>query len=176
MTTKQDTFEGFLLRLEPDIESSTERYLRLRAKLIKFFEWRRGQDSESLADETISRLVENLYAGEHIDQPSAYVYAIARNVYREFVRKAARFADVSSDLEFSIDESDLFVECARRCFEKLSHDKRGLLEQYYSDWQDREEMAKRSELSLAALRTKIHRLKAELRECYKNCIRGSTLE
>ena len=171
MTTKQDAFEEFLFRLEPDLGSAAERYARLRARLIKFFNWRQCQDSEGLADETVGRLLKNVYSGDQIDKPWSYVYAIARNVLREFLRKAGRLTEVPADLELPAVESDGFVDCARLCLEKLSDDKRALLEQYYSDERDREEMANRVGLSLAALRTKIHRLKIELRECYDKCIK-----
>src|SRR6266403_1098193 len=37
---------------------------------------------------------------------------------------------------------------------------------------DRDELARRVVVSLAGLRTKIHRVKAELRKCYRECTRG----
>ncbi|MGH9428629.1 MAG: RNA polymerase sigma factor [Terriglobia bacterium] len=178
MTKNDDAFEQFLIRCEPEMASSVERHRRLRAKLIKFFGFRRCEDPEGLADETIGRLVTNVYAGANIDQPSGYALGTARNVYREYVRKKARLTEIYEDPAITIAKQgatadpDPFDECASLCFQNLPHDKRHLLEQYYSEEGDRGKLAGQEGVSLAGLRTKIHRLKAELRICYRECIRG----
>jgi RNA polymerase sigma factor (sigma-70 family) len=179
MTTNDDAFEQFLIHCEPDVSSSAERHRRLRAKLIRFFAARRCEDAEGLADETIGRLVTILYSGQHIDNPPGYALGSARNVYREHIRKTSRLSQLDEDSERSIDEQQAAVEldsfddgCAKLCFQKLPDDKRLLLEQYYSDEGSREDLAKQAGLSLAGLRTKIHRLKGELKKCYRECMQG----
>jgi len=179
MTTNNDAFEQFLLRCEPEMSSFAERHRRLRARLIRFFASRHCEDSEGLADETIGRLITILYGGEHLENPPGYALGIARNVYREHVRKTARLSPIDEDRETAIEEQqagaalDSFDdECARLCFQNLPDDKRLLLEQYYSDEGSREELAEQAGLSLAGLRTKIHRLKTELKKCYRECIQG----
>jgi RNA polymerase sigma factor (sigma-70 family) len=179
MATNDDGFEQFLIRCEPDMSSFAERHRRLRAKLIRFFASRHSEDAEGLADETIGRLVTIVYAGEQIENPPGYALGIARNVYREHVRRTARLSQIDEDWEIAIEdrqsgaELDSFNdECARLCFQKLPDDKRLLLEQYYSDEGSREELAGQAGVSLAGLRTKIHRLKAELRKCYRECMQG----
>lgn len=177
MTKNHDPFELFLQRLEPRLSSSIDRYLRLRAKLIKFFEWKRCGDTEGLADEAIGRLVRQILAGEQIAKPSAYVYAIALNVYKEEVRRVARLShlrDVQGGQELPGNYVDPFTVCARHCLEKLASDKRVLLEQYYSESESREEIARRLGTSLAGLRTKIHRIRIEVKECYDRCIMKSS--
>jgi len=59
MTKNYDAFDRFLIRCEPEMSSTQERYVRLRNKLIKFFVWKGCEDPESLADETIGRLISN---------------------------------------------------------------------------------------------------------------------
>ena len=178
MTKNDDLFEQFLIRCEPELSSSAERHSRLQAKLIRFFAWRHCEDPEGLADETIGRLVATVYAGETIEQPSAYALGTARNVYREHLRSQAKLTQISDDSEPAIElqqstaDPDSFVECAGLCFQKLPDDKRLLLERYYSEEGDREELAGQEGVTLAGLRTKIHRLKAELRKCYHECMRG----
>lgn len=172
MTTNDDAFEEFLIRLEPTIPSSSLRYSRLRNKLIKFFEWRHCRDREGLTDETIERLLKHINAKDEIGRPWSYVYAIATNVYREYSRRATKLVDIKNDLKSMADDSDDFMECARLCLEKLSNDKRRLVEQYYLDEGSREELARQAGGSLAALRLKIHRMKIELKECYSKCMRG----
>lgn len=174
MTIVNNLFEEFLTRLEPDISSTAERYSCLRAKLIKFFEWRHCHDREGLTDETISRLLKHVSDGDQITKPWSYIYAIATNVYREYVRKAVRLAEIDDNIEGPLDVSDGFVECARYCLRKLIDDKRRLIEQYYSDEGNREKLAGQTGVSVAALRLKIHRIKAELKECYRKCMHGQS--
>lgn len=180
MIMNDDLFEQFLIRCEPEVSSSAARHSRLRAKLIRFFAWKYCEDPEGLADETIGRLVAIVYGGDTIEQPSGYALGTARNVYREYIRKRAKLKAIYEDSESVMEEepatadADPFVECAGLCFKRLPHDKRLLLEQYYSEDGNREELAGQEGLSLAGLRTKIHRLKAELKECYNECMRGSS--
>lgn len=170
--TTDDAFDEFLIRLEPDIPSTSLRYLRARQKLIRFFEWRSCRDAEGLTDETVERLLKDLSAGKEISRPWSYVYGIATNVHREYLRRMGRFVGLKNDFESVVDEADDFVECATICLERLPDDKRRLVEQYYSDEGSRIELAKRMGLSLARLRLKIHRIKNELKECYHKCIQG----
>ena len=178
MTANDDPFEELLLRLEPQAASAAERYCRLRGKLIRFFQWKRCRDAESLADEAIGRLLTKIYEGEQIDKPGGYLYGIAQNVLREDMRRTARLVQIEDEGEMAhgdsriVADDDPFVECAKLCSARLPEDKRRLLEQYYSDEGSRAELARGMGLSLAALRTKIHRLKAELKQCYQDCIRG----
>jgi len=180
MIMSDDLFEQFLIRCEPGLSSSAERHSRLRAKLIKFFVWRYCEDPEGLADETVGRLVAIVYAGEIIEQAWGYALGTARNVYREYIRQQVRLTQIDEDSEPAIEsqqsttDPDPFVECAGLCSQKLRDDKRLLIEQYYSEGGDREELAGQEGVSLAGLRTKIHRLKAELRKCYHECMRGSS--
>ena len=178
MTTNGDPFEQFLSRLAPEEASSSERYSSLRARLVKYFQWKRCEDPEGLSDETIGRLVKKLYAGERIERPSSYAYGIAQNVFREHLRWVARLAQVRDLQEVAIEglenaSLDEFEDCARPCLEKLSDDRRRVLERYYSEEVSREELALQMGLSVPALRTKIHRLKADLKECYEKCMKGS---
>lgn len=175
---KDDTFEQFLARFAPELTTTADRYRRLRAIVIKFFKWNRCEDSEDLADETIGRLVKNLYAGDQIGRESSYVYAIAKNVFREYVRKKAKQSRLESGLELDeeMPEADFSInpECAQLCLEKLPEVDRAVLEQYYSEGESREELARRLGLSIAGLRSKIFRLKSQMNKCYKKCIMGSS--
>ena len=180
MATNDDAVEQFLLRCEPEFSSSAERHRRLRGKLVKFFQWKRCEDPESLADETIGRIVAKIYEGEQIGNPSGYARGVALNVYREHVREIRKLAPLRVDWEVAREEcatsgdDDAYAECVTYCSGKLSNDKMLVLEQYYSDEGSREELAARMGQTLTALRTKIHRIKAELKECYEKCISESS--
>jgi len=170
--TTDDAFDEFLIRLEPDIASTALRYARLRHKLIRFFEGRSCRDGEGLTDETVQRLLKDLSVGKEIAKPWSYLYGVATNVHREYSRRIGRFVELKNDFESVVDEVDDFVGCATICLERLPDDKRRLVEQYYSDRGSRIELAKRMGISLARLRLKIHRIKNELKECYRKCIQG----
>ncbi|PYP83348.1 MAG: hypothetical protein DMF61_23435 [Blastocatellia bacterium AA13] len=176
MATNYDAVEQFLLCCEPESTSSVDRLRRLRSKLVRYFQARRCGDAESLADETIGRIVIRLIGGEQVSTPSAYVRGVALNVYREHVRDAVKQRLFNVDLEIAMNEKQAAAyklpdgDCIDYSLRQLSDDKKSLLEQYYREDEDREEMAVGMGLTLAALRTKVHRIKADLRECYQNCI------
>jgi DNA-directed RNA polymerase specialized sigma24 family protein len=182
MATSDNSFDEFLMRLEPQAASPADVYLRLRVKLVRIFVWNRcpNGDAEELADETIKRLVSKVEEGCIIENAPSYVKGVAGFVLKEYRRKAARLTplDATEQIEqTSLHPDETFVECARFCMAKLPDDKRRLLEQYYSDEGGRAELAERAGLTLAALRTKVHRFKADLKQCYQKCAeRGRTYE
>lgn len=173
MPMDDDAFDEFLLRFEPQLSSSGERYLKLRAKLVKFFQWHRCVEPDGLADEAIARLLNKICAGAQIEKPWAYANAVAQNIFKEYLRSQGRLTQLQDDWDSAVEEPGEFVECARHCIEQLPDDKRSLLEQYYSDEDGRAAMARRMGTSLAGLRTRIHRVRAEIRSCYLRCISGS---
>jgi DNA-directed RNA polymerase specialized sigma24 family protein len=158
--------------LEPDVETLEQRFQRCRFKLLKFFAWRYCEDPDILADETIARLIKNVEAGQEIsaDNPYSYVYAIATNVFREFLR-AKKKRGFTTDIAALKDVPAPIVEgnCKKECLEQLSPEKMELLARYYLDDEDREEIALEYGLSLNALRLQIYRIKLELKRCFDEC-------
>ncbi|MCI0485006.1 MAG: hypothetical protein L0229_00120 [Blastocatellia bacterium] len=166
--------DKLLLRLEPELPSFEKRYRQLRLKLIKFFTWRRCQDADNLADETISRVVKNILAGEVVraDNPYSYVYGIAKYVFMEYLRdkkKRQEIVDNFPDARPPVEED--VRDCRLQCLQKLPLDKRQLLEEYYSNESSREELADMHHITLNALRLQIHRIKNDLKICYRDCIK-----
>jgi DNA-directed RNA polymerase specialized sigma24 family protein len=173
MDNNQQAFEALLLRLEPDYSDPDKRYKQLRLKMVKFFAWRRCEDTDGLADETISRAVKNLSAGEEIraDNPYSYIYAIAKHVFMEYVREKSKRETIANGLPSHLQShSPNLQDCRTQCLQKLSSDKLSLLEQYYMGEESREKLAKMLNISLNALRLKVHRLKTDLRTCYEECL------
>ena len=174
MHADDNNFNRLLSRLEPDMEDATARYKQLRTKLIKFFAWRRCQDPEGLADETISRTAKNLGKGEDIrsETPYSYIYAIGKNVYREY-RRGIKKADTISIrlLESRQAPNEDREDCRGYCLKNLSLDKQKLLREYYLGEKSREVLAQSLNLSINALRLKVHRLKSELKSCYEDCVK-----
>ena len=159
--------------LEPGSPSPESGFNLCRLKLIKFFSWRWCPDPTNLADETIVRLLKNVKQGlmTSSETPYKYVYAIALNVYREHRREIRKQPSVSYDEAVGTWAPESSDGCRELCLEKLPNEKVELLNQYYL--LDREELAEKLQLSLNALRLRIHRIKEELRNCYEECQKRS---
>ena len=171
-----EAFDKLLSRLEPGYDSSDSKYMRFRHKLVKFFSWRRCEDPEGLADETISRLIRNLNKGQeiHADNAYSYIYAIALNLFKEYLREKKKDQQmVDNWLPPRTLITDAIRDCRRLCLQKLSEDKLQLLESYYLDEKSREDLAYTQGVSLNALRLQVHRIKNELRSCYQECLKGA---
>jgi|ERR1700754_888910 len=176
MQQNDQIFEALLFRLEPELSDSDRRYQQLRQKMIKFFVWRRCEDPDGLADETISRTVKNLSTGEEIraENPYSYIYAIAKHVFMEYIReKKKRELLVSNVTDHQQSVPDALPECRTECLKKLPEDKRFLMLRYYIGEENRDALAISLKLSLNALRLQVYRLKQELRDCEKKCLDNS---
>src|SRR5262247_4285584 len=79
------SFDSLLAFLGPDRESAAQAYLDLHRALLTFFAVRGAASPGEMADETINRVARCLREGARIttENPSRYIYAEARNVWRE---------------------------------------------------------------------------------------------
>jgi DNA-directed RNA polymerase specialized sigma24 family protein len=172
----QTVFTKLFQLLEPDAQSIEEGFQRCRYKLFKFFAWRHCEDPDNLADETISRLLKNVRAGQEIlaDNPYSYVYAIASNLFKEYLRakkKGGVLVDIDEVRETPV--AAVVDDCQKQCLEQLSQEKRELLARYYLDDDERDAIAQEQGLSLNALRLQVHRIKHGLRRCREDCQKHS---
>ena len=178
-------FEALLGRLGADRESAGQRYEQLRRRLVSIFEYRRCQHPEELADETLDRAAKRLleigsaFAGS---DPASYVYGVAWNVARESFRRPAPF-QLPEGWEGQRRGSDTLPDehdekgaaCLEGCLQRLAASERDLILSYHQDEKSarirrRSELARELGLSPNALRLKIHRLTARLRDCVVDCI------
>jgi DNA-directed RNA polymerase specialized sigma24 family protein len=176
MSVNNDKFDSLLVRLEPVYVNSENRYKQLRQKMVKFFAWKRCRDPESLADETITRLLKNVQMGQEIfaTNPYSYVYSIAQNVYREHLREIARLEVVIDDGDIASSPSTEEIrDCRIQCLQGLSGDQLEMLKRYYMSGESSEEVARARNMSLNALRIYIHRVKCNLKDCHNNCVKRS---
>lgn len=173
MMGTKEAFDKLLIRLEPKLPNSEARYQHLRFKMVRFFEWKHCKDAEELADETIARTVSQLVSGKQIlaDNPYSYIYGVAKNVFREYVRNQIKIETLRKDLPEQFDEPENFEDCRSRCLQELSTEKLKLLQRYYLNPQDREALARELNITINALRLQVHRLKGELRGCHHRCRR-----
>jgi DNA-directed RNA polymerase specialized sigma24 family protein len=172
--SSQSSFDRLLQALEPEALSVGESFRRCRTKLVRFFLWKHCDDPDNLADETTSRLVKKVQSGQEIstDHPYNYVYAIARNVFYEYLR-----AKEKSGIEIEIDAlreervAEGTEDCWSQCLAQLSLEKREFLEVYYLDSIDREQFAHEKGMTINALRLTVFRYKNALKHCVENCLR-----
>jgi DNA-directed RNA polymerase specialized sigma24 family protein len=189
----REGLEGLLARLHPDREQAAEAYERIRARLLKFFDYRGCGAAEQAADETIDRVARRLAEGESIraDDASPYFLGVARNVLREYWARPeggwrsiddVDAAELPAPPEAVPDEDDeRRWRCLEKCLDGLAAGARELVLEYY-EWGRRERIGSRKELgqrlglSLNALRIRAHRIRASLERCVRDCASGGEME
>jgi DNA-directed RNA polymerase specialized sigma24 family protein len=172
----RERFEGFLDWLSPDRDRAGEEYERLRFRLCTFFSQRQCGFADELADETINRVILKS-SEEQIENKIAYCYGVARNVYRESLRKERPHLDID-DVTVATkapEEPSFSRECLDKCLEKLSPDNRNLLLDYFSEAkQAKVELHRRISETLqttqTALRMRVMRTKLKLKICVQECM------
>jgi DNA-directed RNA polymerase specialized sigma24 family protein len=167
-------FDKLLQALEPGALAPRDSFRRFRLRVVRFFVYKRCEDPENLADETISRLIKNIHSGQQIssEHPFNYVRAIAQNVFYEDVR-AKQKSGIQTDIDElqDIPAPEGTEDCWTLCLAQLSPDKRELLEHYFLDSIDSEQFAREKGLTINALRLTVHRYKKALKLCVENCIK-----
>jgi DNA-directed RNA polymerase specialized sigma24 family protein len=144
--------------------------------LCTFFSLRHCCFADELADETINRVILKS-SEEKIENKAAYCFGVAKNVYRESLRKERIHLDID---EVTIaakapEEPSLSSECLDECLDKLSPESRDLLLDYFSEAKLRKiELHRRISESLrttqTALRMRVMRSKQKLKICVQECM------
>ena len=172
----RERFEGFLDWLSPERDRAGEEYERLRFRLCTFFSQRQCGFADELADETINRVILKS-SEEQIENKIAYCYGVARNVYRESLRKERPHLDIDDVIVAAKvpEEPSFSRECLDKCLEKLSPDNRNLLLDYFSEAkQAKVELHRRISETLqttqTALRMRVMRTKLKLKVCVQECM------
>src|SRR5215510_16416550 len=85
----QESFDALLDWLDPEREIAGQKYEEIRRRLIKLFACRSCHEPEDLTDETINRVTRKLkeIATEAAGDRVAYFYAVANNVFKEYLRR-----------------------------------------------------------------------------------------
>jgi len=177
----KDSFEGLLSWLDPDREEAARTYERIRLRLIKYFVCNScGDDAEDLADRTIDRVMRKLTSAE-VPEPYAgdktfYFLAFASNLRHEYFRERK-----PCELPLPVTDSDVVEEedaCLEECMQRLDQEERWLAIEYYrfekaEKIKQRRKLAAQVALSLAGLRTRMHRIREEIRPCIEECLARS---
>jgi DNA-directed RNA polymerase specialized sigma24 family protein len=171
----REKFTSFLEWLNPDRDLAGEEYERLRFRLCTFFSQRQCRFADELADETINRVILKS-SEERIENKIAYCYGVAKNVFRESLRKERTHLDIDDVTIAAKDpeEQSFSNECLDKCLEKLSPESRNLLLDYFSEAKQAIELHRRISAGLAttqtALRMRVMRTKHKLKICVQECM------
>jgi RNA polymerase sigma factor (sigma-70 family) len=166
--------------LDDDPDRATQKYRILRQKLIVFFDQRRCEDAENLADETCERVLRKLREGVEITvPPSAYFFGVARKIALEYWKHTGREQQAvheltrqAQDVEDGPADSKRKA-CVKECLEALTADERRLLEDYYLEARsDRQVLADKLKKTPNAVRIEVSRIKARLWACIQACLQG----
>jgi RNA polymerase sigma factor (sigma-70 family) len=190
----QAAFEGLLARFDSDSERAGEKYELIRCAIVKFFECRGCSSPHDLADETINRVARKIAAGAEVAEHSlsSFFYGVARNVYREQLRKPDNLTshiDSISTLNHPLEDpeesrrresdrlrSEKRLECLEECIGSLQEADRELILSYYdgaAKIESRKQMAESLGISLNGLRIRVHRIREKLERRITACLRQS---
>ena len=172
-------FGRFLTLLDRDRERAGEKYEAIRAKLIRFFIIRSFANAEDLADEVINRVIRRIENGEIVNDVIAFCHSAARYVALEERRKPNRETSVSHpSIEQPEDyqgQNETRLDLLDEWLDRLTPENRSLLLEYYK-WEvhggrpDRARLAEQHNMSTAALRSRVHRLRHSLQNNIANIL------
>ena len=173
----REKFANFLAWLNPEDDRAGEEYERLRFRLSTFFSQRHCRFAEELVDETINRVIVKS-SEEKIENKLAYCYGVAKNVYRESLRRERNHLnidDVPVAAKAPAVEQNFSKECLDKCLAELSPESRNLILDYFSEVKlAKIEMHRRISENLAmtqtALRMRVMRIKQKLKICVQECM------
>lgn len=175
-------FEQFLQTLDPDREQAAQKYIALRTRLEKFFEWRDCENTEELTDIVFDRVIKKILEGEKIENTVAYSVSVAKFVLMEnrrvYLRKEELDENSLENISENTSEEDELKDkkfvCLNKCLAEFPSDKRKLLIEYFDTEEatmilKRKRLAEKSGFNLNTLRIRVSRLKTKLEKCTKEC-------
>lgn len=177
----QESFDKLLLALGDDRDSGGEKYLEIRANLIRFFEWRGCPFPEDHADETFNRIAKRVAEGEQITNPAGYAMGVARLLVLEIIkgrqREQVALNELTNNAETQTETSDdeCRIDCLRGCLQDLPDDNRQLILDYYQGEkgdkiQNRKKLMDKLGIPVNTLRMRALRLRERLQVCVENCV------
>jgi DNA-directed RNA polymerase specialized sigma24 family protein len=183
-----------LLWLDEGADSSGEKYLEMRRRLVAYFDRKNCLSPDELADETLNRVARRLEEEGAITglAPAHYCYTTAKFVFLEYLRRIERHQVNLEDVPLSSPAASVLVaspaaddatapeaqrqDCFAQCLQNLEPDNRELIIQYYHGQQrtkieNRRAMAARLGITMNALSIRACRLRDRLEACVKGCMK-----
>ena len=185
----QESFDRMLAQLDPDREAAGERYLKIREKLCKFFQWRNCLTPDEMADLTIDRVARRIDEGAEIRAGDVYLFfhGVAINVLREYWKQAQKVqekpleeapvekeAGNPVEAKQELEDKERQLGCLDGCVKKLPAAQLRLITEYHQG-EGGAKIARRNDLArdlgipLNALRIRAYRIRGELETCISDC-------
>jgi DNA-directed RNA polymerase specialized sigma24 family protein len=179
----KESFDRLLACLDEDRERAGEMYISIRARLVKFFEWRGSETPDDNADETINRVTRKVYEGESIQNVQSYFYGVARMLFMETLKEQQKqrqaLDHLSPPIQFVEDrtETEERITCFESCLSRLPDESRQLIVSYYegdrrAKIERRKVLAEQLKIPLNALRIRVHRIRMQLEQCVMECLQN----
>lgn len=179
MTITKESFDALLEWLDPDREKAARRYEVIRAGLIRIFVSNGLADAAYYADETVDRVIKRLpeIRAGYVNDPARYFHGVARNVLREALRRREIATDVLPERPSLKSANNEMAECLRKCLRALPADKHELIYDYHvyeghEKIESHRKMAGELAISVGALRTRAHHIRATLEDCVQECMKS----
>jgi DNA-directed RNA polymerase specialized sigma24 family protein len=178
----QAQFDTLLNWLSEDREKAGEKYEEIRNSLVRLFELKGCNDSQTLADETINRLTSKIHTLELKDtvKPTALFFGFAKNVYLENLRKKENqfepeFQKYAIKTSFEENSSNDYLDYLKECLNNRPPDERELILAYYEKdksekLEQRRKLAEKLKIEKGAMHTRIHRIRLSLQKCIERKI------
>jgi DNA-directed RNA polymerase specialized sigma24 family protein len=181
-TITQKGFDRLLSHLNQDRELAGQEYERVRGRLILYFQCRDIVHAEDCADEAINRVIIKLETDHQIRDLVTYIFGVARMVLLETHRAQLKQQEIEDEHMVSpipsdeVDELQRYLDCLKHCLQSLPAEDRDLITQYYQEQKRarinlRQELARRFDIDLNALRVRAYRLRNSLQKCVRKCAR-----
>lgn len=176
----QETLEDLLRWLAPDApdkEVAAYRYEEVRCKLVRHFAFKGCVCPEDLADKVMDRVAKkvrlfdsSLPWGDRV----RIFYSYTKYVYLEYVRSRIPVPPAPLCDDANLEKHH---ECLERCMLQLVEPDRQLLLDYYKyapgqKIEHRKALAETRQMPLNALRIRVCRLRAGIKDCVVDCVKA----
>jgi DNA-directed RNA polymerase specialized sigma24 family protein len=180
----KDSFEALLEWLDPNRDEAALRFEQIRGGLVRMFVSKGLMDAEFYADQTVDRVIKRLpeIRETYTDLPVKYFHGVARNILREAARRKEIPTDVVPEClpRGRVVDTEL-AACLRKCLKSLPKDKHELIHDYHvydghEKIDSHRDMADELSITIGALRTRAHHVRAALEACVRKCMNASRNE
>lgn len=178
MIITKDSFDALLEWLDPNRDDAALLYEVIRAGLVRMFVSRGLMDAEFYADQTVDRVIKRLpeIRESYSDAPVKYFHGVARNILREAARRKEIPTEVLPEClpRRGLVDNEL-ATCLHKCLGSLSQEKHELIHDYHvydghEKIDSHREMAQELSITIGALRTRAHHVRAGLEDCVRKCM------
>ena len=187
-------FHRLLVYLDEGSNSEGQMYLKMRERLVAYFDRKNCLMPDDLADETLNRVARRLEEEGSIQSDTAakYCYTVARHVFHEYLRRSEKNALAYGELwrqsnannpgsPQSHDERGIkerMLHCLEECSSKLDYPSQKIVSQYYVGKErvkieNRRALATEFGISINALSIRACRIRDKLEACVRQCLGAS---